>query len=210
MSTAQEFLDQAQRAAGLPYFWGGKHSGPGLPARGFDCSGLVTWACEQVGITAPHGDMNQRPWSIPVTVSRAIETPGALLFFEGHVAISRGDNTTIEARGASWGVGNFSALGRGWKWGGLIPGLTYGPVHVPPGIIIGNAAPHEEEVMKPILLIRSPHGEAIFARFSTGEVRHLGGDETGYWISQGVPVIEERDAQGYLRIVEESGTSWRP
>jgi hypothetical protein len=41
------------------------------------------------------------------------------------VAISLGDGRTIEARGSAYGVGIFSANGRGWTAGGLVPGMKY-------------------------------------------------------------------------------------
>ncbi len=65
-----------------------------------------------------------------IEIEDAITTPGALLFrmssSGNHVAISRGNGTTIEARGKAYGVGVFSAKGRPWTHAGLIPGVDYG------------------------------------------------------------------------------------
>ncbi|WP_163870143.1 hypothetical protein [Myxococcus eversor] len=59
-------------------------------------------------------------------MAEALRTRGALLYRPGHVAISLGDRRTIEARGSAYGVNIFSANGRGWTSGALIPGLKYG------------------------------------------------------------------------------------
>jgi cell wall-associated NlpC family hydrolase len=73
--------------------------------------------------------MNQVPFfrqkGTDVSVDKALHTRGALLFRPGHVAISLGDGRTIEARGSAYGVNIFSAQGRGWTSGALIPGLKY-------------------------------------------------------------------------------------
>jgi cell wall-associated NlpC family hydrolase len=48
----QKILAQAEQAKGIPYVWGGGScSGPtGSPRRGFDCSGLLSWAiCRVTG-----------------------------------------------------------------------------------------------------------------------------------------------------------------
>jgi cell wall-associated NlpC family hydrolase len=95
----------------------------------FDCSELVQWAAHQVGVFMPDGTMNQLPYiqkaGMTIPVDRAVNTRGALLFRPGHVAISLGDGKTIEAKGKKYGVGIFSARGRGWKTGGLIPKMKY-------------------------------------------------------------------------------------
>jgi hypothetical protein len=72
-------------------------------------------------------------WQLPhcrqkgtiIPLEQAIRTRGALLFANGHVAISLGDGRTIEARGRAYGVGIFNARGRSFHTGALIPGMKY-------------------------------------------------------------------------------------
>jgi hypothetical protein len=110
-----------------------------------DCSELVEWACGMAGVqpTVPDGSWIQyrhcRDRGQLLRIDEAVNTRGALLFrFVGnpdsggrpssaHVAWSLGDGTTIEARGTKWGVGTWSAYGRGWTHAGLLPGIDYGP-----------------------------------------------------------------------------------
>lgn len=136
MIAGQQVADAAQRYAGTPYVLGGEHDTDFgfTPARALDCSELVQAALGDLGMQAPDGHWVQWAWCrdhgaiIPIT--QAIDTPGALLFVydgsvDGHVAISRGDGTTIEARGKAWGTGNWSVQGRAWTHGALIPGIDY-------------------------------------------------------------------------------------
>ena len=94
--TADTVGAQALQAAltrrGDPYVWGA--AGPSS----FDCSGLVVWAYEQVGITLPHftGDL----WNSGVHVPRSDLEPGDLVFFYAdisHVGIYIGDGLMIDA-----------------------------------------------------------------------------------------------------------------
>lgn len=136
MTTGRQVVDAAQRYSGTPYALGAEHDVvPGFePAAALDCSELVQTALGDLGVAAPDGHWVQWEWCrdrgaiIPIT--QAIDTPGALLFVydgttEGHVAISRGDGSTIEARGRAWGTGNWPAQGRTWTHGALIPGIDY-------------------------------------------------------------------------------------
>lgn len=95
----------------------------------FDCSELVQWAVHQAGGSIPDGSQAQRAWvrkhGQTMSVEQALRTKGALLFTDGHVAISLGDGRTIEARGRNYGVGVFNGRGRNWKEAGLVPGLQY-------------------------------------------------------------------------------------
>lgn len=124
-------VQAAMPYAGYDYVLGAKGANHSI-----DCSGLVYQACRAVGIICPHGTVNQFPWSIPTSRERAIATPGALLFTwagpangggrGNHVAISRGDGTTIEARSSHTTpeVGVFQ-VGKRFTHGRLIPGVTY-------------------------------------------------------------------------------------
>jgi peptidoglycan DL-endopeptidase CwlO len=85
-------LQEALSKRGDPYVWGA--AGPGA----FDCSGLVVWAFEQVGITLPHytGDL----WNSGVHIPRSELEPGDLVFFYpdiSHVGIYLGDGLMVDA-----------------------------------------------------------------------------------------------------------------
>lgn len=100
------------------------------PAGPWDCSELVEWACFQLGVQPKFPDYsgNQIDACRPITVEEASKTRGALLWFPGHIVVSLGTgNATIEARGSKYGVVQHTIAGRGFKRGGLIPGMNYGP-----------------------------------------------------------------------------------
>ncbi|HEY5821013.1 MAG TPA: NlpC/P60 family protein [Propionibacteriaceae bacterium] len=133
------FLKQARDQRGDTYLYG---STPKLSAKNpssFDCSSLTQWAANKAGVKIPrtaeyqYMDLKQRNLLIPV--DEAIKTPGALLFYfsreptsslpagQAHVAISKGDGKTIEAKGRAYGVGEFSAKHR-FNYAGVIPGIS--------------------------------------------------------------------------------------
>ena len=120
-----DFLNAALAQNGDRYVFGAEASANNANPNAFDCSELVEWASAQAGVRFVDGSSNQRANSIPISVEQAINTPGALLFRNGHVAISLGDGRTIEAKGSRYGVGIFNARGR-FTSGGLIPGMNYG------------------------------------------------------------------------------------
>ncbi|MSZ75529.1 MAG: hypothetical protein F2667_00310 [Actinobacteria bacterium] len=110
----------AQR--GKPYVYGA--SGPDA----FDCSGLVQEATRAGGRVLAKPSASQ--WSSVVAagktipVAQALRTRGALLFEQTpevhHVAISLGNDSTIEARGTADGVGVFGgAASISWTGAGL-------------------------------------------------------------------------------------------
>jgi cell wall-associated NlpC family hydrolase len=127
--TAEAFVQKALAQNGDRYIFGAEANLNDPNPSAFDCSELVQWAAHQVGVTIPDGTMNQLPHiqraGKAISVDQALRTKGALLFRPGHVAISLGDGRTIEAKGSKYGVGIFSAHGRGWTTGGLIPGMKY-------------------------------------------------------------------------------------
>jgi cell wall-associated NlpC family hydrolase len=156
MPTGRDLVARAARYRGLPYRLGAEADlrGSRFPTA-LDCSELVELVCHLEGINAPDGTVNQWPWRKPLSVASAIATPGALLFryvgpgggngLGNHVAFSRGDGWTEEARGRAYGTGSFTAHGRGWTHGGLVPGVDYSKAPPPPppevkimGKIIGN------------------------------------------------------------------------
>jgi hypothetical protein len=114
----------------------------------FDCSALVEWGCAQVGVYMPRDTYHQEPYcqasGHALTQAQASYIPGAVLFAEGHVAISVGDGQhTIEAYGTGYGVIRGSIF-RGGGMGNrdgieqysrfrsafLIPGMLYPPTDV--------------------------------------------------------------------------------
>lgn len=71
----------AMTRIGCPYVWGAE--GPDS----FDCSGLVTWAYRQIGISLPHQSESQMACATRV-VSVSEARPGDVLWRNGHVGIS--------------------------------------------------------------------------------------------------------------------------
>ena len=127
------FIRAALSARGKPYVAGA--SGP----NSFDCSGLVSWAAAQVGVSFPEPVSAQSlaivNAGMHLSVQDVIATAGAVLYrgvpgvnggMSGtdHIAISLGNGQTMEARGRAYGCNVFSATkGRDWAGGGLIPGI---------------------------------------------------------------------------------------
>ncbi len=129
--TGQALVNQAMKQVGKRYIFGyeTKLSDPSPPA--FDCSELVEHSLYQIGVKFVDGSWNQIAKCTKISVAQGLRTPGALLYKPGHIVISRGDNTTIEAKGRNYGVGVFSALNR-FNQAGLVPALIYGNPTSPP------------------------------------------------------------------------------
>lgn len=130
--SADDFVYQALKQAGDRYVFGAEARKSDSDPDVFDCSELVEWAAAQVGVFIPDGSGNQRSYCWgkggKISTSQAIATRGALLFANGHVAISLGNGKTIEAVNRSYGVRVMNARGRSsvsWLGGGLIPGMRY-------------------------------------------------------------------------------------
>jgi hypothetical protein len=137
-----KFVDLCLAQRGDKYVFGAEASPTDPNPEAFDCSELVEWALERLGVPFADGSMNQRAATTRISVANAIAKRGALLFRDvsvngiGHVAVSLGNDYTIEARGTDYGVGKFSAtVGRTWTEGGLIPGLDYSKLTRPPETI---------------------------------------------------------------------------
>lgn len=83
---------------GTPYRWGGK-----TPS-GFDCSGFVSWAYAQAGISIPSSTSGLASTGTKVSYSNA--KPGDLIFFDtykknGHVGIYLGNGQFIGAQNST-------------------------------------------------------------------------------------------------------------
>jgi cell wall-associated NlpC family hydrolase len=76
---------------GTPYVWGGATPG------GFDCSGLVMYAYQAVGVSLPHSSYAMWGYGVPVP-SDQLE-PGDLVFFDGlgHVGMYIGGGDFVHA-----------------------------------------------------------------------------------------------------------------
>jgi cell wall-associated NlpC family hydrolase len=128
-----DFVALCLKQKGDRYIFGveAKYSDPNPSA--FDCSELVEWALHRLGSKFPDGSWAQeaacRAAGTLIPIERAIRVQGSLLFrhrgSHGHVAVSLGNGSTIEARGKMYGVNVFNATGRDWTAAGLVPGLKY-------------------------------------------------------------------------------------
>lgn len=133
------FLKQARAQRGDTYLYGATPKLSNADPKSFDCSSLTQWAAHKAGVKIPrtaeyqYMDLKQRDLLVPV--DEALKTPGALLFYfsreptsslpagQAHVAISKGDGRTIEAKGRAYGVGEFSGKNR-FNYAGVIPGIS--------------------------------------------------------------------------------------
>lgn len=131
--TVLDFVTECIRQAGRKYTWGGED-----PQHGFDCSGLVQWAAQQLGVSLPRTAGEQyaavQKAGLTMSVAQAFKTRGAVLYRANnadpglgeHIVVSLGDGRhTIEARGAAYGVVEGPITGRTWTGAGKLPGFTY-------------------------------------------------------------------------------------
>jgi cell wall-associated NlpC family hydrolase len=90
-SAAAQAVQIALGEQGVPYVWGG------ASPSGFDCSGLVSWAYAQVGISLPH--YTGALWNSGTHVSVDQLEPGDLVFFHGesHVGMYIGGGQFVQA-----------------------------------------------------------------------------------------------------------------
>jgi cell wall-associated NlpC family hydrolase len=92
LTSAARAVSAALTQQGTPYVYGGNAPG------GFDCSGLVQWTYNKVGIALPRTAAAQATAGHRVSLSQL--QPGDLLFFYqpvGHVVIYVGNGKIVEA-----------------------------------------------------------------------------------------------------------------
>jgi len=73
--------------------------------------------------------------------------------------------------------------------------------------------PPKEREMPYLIIIGSQPGDAWFAVYPSGLVRHIGGTEAGFYVGDGatvkVPTLVEQDDEAYKGLIGQSGTAWR-
>lgn len=90
-SFERDFVEVAERFAGVPYLWGGKTS------LGLDCSGLVQVALAACGVICPRdSDMQEKALGVAVDLKSGLQR-GDLIFWKGHVAMARDAVSMIHA-----------------------------------------------------------------------------------------------------------------
>jgi len=95
-STGEKIVSVATGFLGTPYRFGGDN-----PKRGFDCSGLVFYSFERVGMKVPRTAADQR--KAAERIRRSELEPGDLVFFRSskgridHVGIYAGDGKFIHS-----------------------------------------------------------------------------------------------------------------
>jgi cell wall-associated NlpC family hydrolase len=95
-STGATAVAIAEHFIGTPYVWGGAS-----PSGGFDCSGLMLYVYNQLGVALPHYAAAQ--FALFPHLDPSELRPGDLVFFEpkidgpGHVAMYAGGDAIIEA-----------------------------------------------------------------------------------------------------------------
>ncbi|MGH9186100.1 MAG: peptidoglycan-binding protein [Acidimicrobiales bacterium] len=135
--TADEFVDLCLSQAGDPYEksggWSKKDKADDDPD-GFDCSGLVQWACAQLGVdfTGRASELIDR-CDPQLSVEEATQVRGALIYSfpeknssaSGHVVVSLGDGTHVDASFSRGSVGTKETSLTYYDRAGLIPGIVY-------------------------------------------------------------------------------------
>ena len=101
-NNGQTIANIAQSMLGVSYVWGASS------ASAVDCSGLVCYCYNQLGVSLPH--QSQSLCSVGVPVAREDVQPGDIVCWDtgggycGHVGIYIGGGQCIDARGRAYGV----------------------------------------------------------------------------------------------------------
>lgn len=130
MTQADQVVAAARSCIGDPYAWGG--TGP----NSFDCSGLIYWSYQQIGMTIPRTSYQQAVGGQPVTRSKL--QPGDIIIYytdQSHCALYSGAGNVIEA--STYGVpvkevpvdnaGPYNTARRYLTTQGEIPVTLFGP-----------------------------------------------------------------------------------
>lgn len=126
--TTGDFARKMLAREGSEYEWGGTRK-----STGYDCSGIIQRIMSNNGFTNfPRVSGDIYAHSKEISVEKAIKTRGAILWTEGHIAVSLGNGKTIEARGEDYGVVIADAHGR-FTGGGLLPELQLGKAKLEAG-----------------------------------------------------------------------------
>lgn len=131
--TGAEFVSEAAQWIGTPYVWGGESP------KGFDCSGLVQYTADQLGLTGMPRT-SEAQWGYVQHINANQLQPGDLVFLNfpgeqspGHVMIYAGGSQVIQAPAPGQDVQKVTwTPATAQQWGativgyGRIPGVTYG------------------------------------------------------------------------------------
>jgi cell wall-associated NlpC family hydrolase len=106
----------------------------------FDCSGLITWACAQLGVDIDGTAQSIIDMCQPISVAEAASIRGAVFFgppspgswASGHIGVSTGDGGwQVDASGGFDRVVVREIQWDYWTQGGLLPGIVYDGVSSP-------------------------------------------------------------------------------
>jgi hypothetical protein len=175
VTTAQRIVALARSQLGVPYVYGGAS-----PA-GFDCSGLVLWITEQLGLTGwLHGSQWQF-YSSPAPRVAGAPLPGDFVFFDydptnaqqpEHVGICIGANQMIDApfTGQVVRVDTFT----------FTPGVYYGATR--PALLVPNPLPEVE-----MFIFEDPATQNQYL-YGGPHTIHLNPTDYALLLKQGMPV----------------------
>jgi N-acetylmuramoyl-L-alanine amidase len=148
MTTGSDLIKLANKHVGEQYILGAFAPKDNANWKGpWDCAEFASWLTFQTtGLLLGCTDNAENParadafsgaWARDAAAGRTISigqakaTPGAMLIRKpppkgiGHVAVSQGDGTTVEAHSAQLGVTNLSVDGRRWDLAMLVPLIDY-------------------------------------------------------------------------------------
>ena len=185
MATAAEFIAEAEKFLGVPYVYGGESPS------GFDCSGLVQYCLNAIGVPGcPRTSEEQWAWCKHVSYGEL--APGDLIFEEwpgdssppGHVIIYIGGDRVVEApeTGQVVHVRNWSPAETIIVGYGQVPGLDLGgPSPVPGARTVRSSAQ-----VAPVLTWgeNSLHAFAVAAGGAV-EYRAWNGSSWNPWVNLG-------------------------